>query len=289
MRSSADHPRHARQPARHSDPARFRFGAFTLEEASCELRNGDTVVPLQPQPFRLLAYLLRKAHRVISKEELLREVWPDAVVSEAALATALNAVRRALGDDGMRQEMVATMRRRGVRFVGRVERASRTSPASDGERASLVVLPFDNMTGDPARQHLADGMTEEVTARIARLPRVLVASRTSAFAYKERRLSAREIGRRLDVRYLIEGSVRASGDRLRVTAQLIDVDLGCHLWSASWNGEAADPIAVQCRIADDLSRPVANTIRAAERARRQGRIDRTRPSRGSTRPSTMSR
>ena len=138
-------------------------------------------------------------------------------------------------------------------------------------RPSLVVLPFDNLSGDPAQDYLADGVVEEITATLSRVRDFLVIARNSAFSYKGRTVDVRQIARELDVRYVLEGSLRKSGRRVRITAQLIDAETGAHIWSDRLDGGVDDIFDLQDRIAELVAGALYPSIRSAEieRARRK--------------------
>src|SRR6267143_5153782 len=179
--------------------------------------------------------------RVVSKDDLLQGVWGGRIVSESALTTRINAVRRALGDDGTAQRLVRTFTRKGIRFVGEVtEMSDPAAPtASDppsrtptaAPRLSIVVLPFTNLSNDPEQQYFADGITEDVTTDLSRIQNSFVISRNTAFTYRNKPVDTKQIGRELGVRYVLEGSVRRSGNKVRVNAKLIDAETDAHLWA----------------------------------------------------------
>ena len=157
------------------------FGDHRLDIERRELRRRGELIDLEPKAFDLLAFLVRNRNRVVSKDDLLQAVWDGRIVSESALTTRINAVRRALGDDGTAQRLIRTFTRKGVRFVGEVtEVPDATSPADatcrrpgcrpPTDKPSIAVLPFQNMTGDPEQEYFVDGMVEEITTAIARFP-----------------------------------------------------------------------------------------------------------------------
>jgi TolB-like protein len=213
------------------------FGNHRLDIERRELRRGDELVEVEPKAFDLLAFLVQHRDRVVSKDDLLQAVWHGRVVSESALTTRINAVRRALGDDGTAQLMIRTFTRKGVRFVGEVTEVSdRIAP----EKPSIAVLPFQNMSGDPEQEYFADGMVEEITTAIARCPGLFVIARNSSYAYKGKSIELRQVARELGVRYVLEGSVRKAGDRVRIAGQLIDSTTGAHVWTDRFDGTLDD-------------------------------------------------
>ena len=216
------------------------FGDHRLDIKRRELRRGDELMELEPKAFDLLAFLVQHRDRVVSKDDLLQEVWGGRIVSESALTTRINAVRRALGDDGTAQRLVRTFTRKGIRFVGEVTEisdpatpavAAATSIAQPlvAPRMSIVVMPFANLSSDPEQQYFAGGITEDLTTDLSRIRHSFVISRNTAFTYRNKPVETKQIGRELGVRYMLEGSVRRSGNQLRVNTQLIDAQSDAHL------------------------------------------------------------
>jgi TolB-like protein len=241
----------------------FRFGDHVLDIERRELRRGGEPVALEPQVFDLLVYLVRNRGRVVSKDDLIDGVWGGRIVSDSALTTRLNAVRKAVNDSGAEQRVIRTVPRRGVRFIGEVSEedppAARAdvTPAAIGPliapRLSIVVLPFANLSNDPEQQYFADGVTGDLTTDLSRIPDMLVISRNTAFTYRNKPIDTRQIGRELDVRYVLEGEVQRSGNRVRVTAQLIDAETDAHLWAERFEGDAGDLFALQDEITNRIA------------------------------------
>src|SRR5215813_2478939 len=201
-----------------------------------ELRRGSELRSIEPQVFDLLEYLIRNRERVVSKDDLLATVWSGRTVSDATVASRLNAARAAIGDNGEEQRVIRTILRKGFRFVGIVreelkdatataERSTPDLPASP----SIAVLPFQNMSGDLEHEYFADGIVEEIITALSRMSGLFVIARNSSFTYKGRAVDVRQVGRELGVRYVLEGSVRKAGSRVRITGQLIDASAGAHL------------------------------------------------------------
>src|ERR1700687_6107675 len=176
---------------RGSATMRYLFERYTLDRAVCELLHGADIVPIAPQVFDLLAYLMRNRDRVVSKDELIAAIWDGRVVSDSALTTRLNLVRNAIGDSGREQRLLKTLPRKGFRFVGAVweERGhsgapapviSHEAPTLAGHlsgRPSIIVLPFTNLSGDPNLDIFGEGITEDVLTELSKLRElVLIAS-----------------------------------------------------------------------------------------------------------------
>lgn len=207
------------------------FGDYRLDIERRELHRGSDLIAVEPKVFDLLAFLVRERHRVVSKDDLLQAIWGGRIVSEFALTTRINAARCAIGDDGATQRLIRTFTRKGIRFVGEV--AERPAPAV-ADRPSIAVLPFHNMTADPEQDYFADGMVEELITALSRIRWLFVIAHNSSFSYKGQ--SVKQVGHDLGVRYVLEGSIRKAGNRIRITGQLIDVVTGAHLWSRKPRG-----------------------------------------------------
>lgn len=179
-------------------------------------------------------------------------------MSEFALSTRINAARTAIGDSGAEQQLIKTLPRKGVRFVGSVreEHSAAALPAavdapapasSRSDRPSIAVLPFQNMSNDADQDYFADGMVDEIITSLSRIRWLIVTSRTSTFAFKGKNDDIRDIARKLNVRYVLEGSVRKHAKRVRIIGQLIDAATGAHIWADRVDGMLDD--ISNCRIA----------------------------------------
>jgi adenylate cyclase len=257
----------------------FAFGDHLLDVDRCELRRDGTPVALEPQVFDLLVYLVRNRGRVVSKDDLIESIWGGRVVSESAVTTALNAARNAIGDSGAAQKFIRTISRKGVRFIAEVrevgppaqaERAltvAETMPLTVPDKPSIAVLPFANMSNDPDQEFFADGIAEDIITAMSRYPSLFVIARNSCFVYKGRAVDVKQIAHELGVRYVLEGSLRKSGNRIRVTAQLVDARTGNQAWAERYDRDLADIFAVQDEITDAVTIAIAPAIADAERQR----------------------
>src|SRR5215213_2114003 len=252
---------------------RYLFEDYALDTDRRELRRGGTLVTIEPQVFDLLAYLIQHGDRVVTKDDLLAAVWNGRFVSESALTTRINAARTALGDDGKEQRVIRTLRGRGVRFVGDVRllrdanSITNSQPPTLPDRPSIAVLPFANINGDPAQEYLIDGIAEDILSALSRVQWLFVIARQSSFSYKGRALDVKQIGRELGVRYLVEGSIRTSGNRLRITVRLIDAGTGTHLWTDRFNGTLDDVFELQDNVASCITGVIEPALQMAERRR----------------------
>lgn len=261
----------------------YQFDDFALDTKRRELRRGDGLVAVEPQVFDVLEFLIRARERVVSRDDLLAAVWQGRIVSEATLSSRVNSARAAIGDNGEEQRLIRTLPRKGVRFVGAVQEVS--DPPSkpvvetvaesgnprigDPEKPSIAVLPFTNMSGDPEQDYFADGMAEEIITALSRCSGLLVIARNSSFTYKGKAVDIRRVGRELGVAYVLEGSVRRGGERLRISGQLIDATSGAHLWADRFDGDLSDVFELQDRISESVVAAIEPTLQFAEIERRK--------------------
>jgi adenylate cyclase len=252
----------------------FRFKGYTLDIARTALRAADHDVQLRPKSFEVLRYLLENADRTVTKEELMEAVWPDVVVTDHVLAHCVSEVRQAIGDQN--QAIIKTMPRRGYRFTAPVVRVATSAapeaqpapPSPDfgpqSDRPSVAVLPFANLSGDPQQDYFSDGITEDIITELSRFSELLVIARNSSFQYKGKAVDIRQVSRELGARYILEGSVRRSGDRVRITAQLIDAVTGAHRWAERYDRELVDVFALQDEVARAIVTIIAAHVNRAE-------------------------
>jgi TolB-like protein len=261
----------------------YRFEKYVLDTDRRELRQGGDLVPLAPQVFDILVYLIHHRERVVSKDDLMAAVWGGRIVSESALTTRLNGARKAIGDSGEDQRLIKTLRRSGVRFVGDVceEKQPANTPARDRsapiaslvsqEQPSIVVLPFANLSGDPLQDYFTDGVVEDITTELSRFSELFVIARNSSFTYKGQAVDVRAVGRDLGVRYALEGSVRKVEKRVRITGQLIDAESGKHIWADRFESSLQDIFALQDQMAHSVVGAITPRLEQAEieRAKRK--------------------
>jgi len=243
---------------------RYLFEEYAFDTDRRELHRGADVVSIAPQVFDLLEYLIRNRQRVVSKDDLINAIWNGRIISDAALTTRLNVARTVIGDSGDEQRFIKTLPRKGFRFVGVVhegDRPSDSAVASDNhkesskpalalpDKPSIAVLPFENMSGDPEQEYFADGMVEEITTALSRFKWLFVIARNSSFTFKGRAVDIKEVGRRLGVRYVLEGSVRKGAGKVRIAGQLIDAVTGAHIWADRFERDLTDIFALQDEVA----------------------------------------
>jgi TolB-like protein len=259
----------------------FCFDNHTLDTERRELLRGGEPVALQPQVFDLLVHLVQNRARVLSKDDLIAMVWGGRIVSDSTLTSRINAARTAVGDSGKQQRLIRTVPRKGVRFVGDVgevpdgvqpvaaDAPPRALPVPD--RPTIAVLAFDNMSGDGKQEYFSDGISEDIITALSRVRWFFVIARNSSFIYKGRSVHISQVAEELGVRYVVEGSVRKEGGRVRITAQLNDVATGSHIWAEHYDRDLTDVFAVQDEITDAIVAAIEPQIYAAEnfRARRK--------------------
>jgi TolB-like protein len=252
----------------------FVFDNHVLDADRRELHRGSAAIAVEPQVFDLLLHLVQNRDRVVSKDDLIASVWRGRIVSDSTLASRINAARRAIGDNGDAQRLIRTVARRGIRFVGSVDARSdapvvRMAPAVRAERPAIAVLPFMNANGEPEQDYFADGIAEDIITELSRLRWFLVIARNSSFTYKGKPVPMRQIGEELGVGYLVEGSVRKSGERLRVTAQLNEVATGKQLWAERYDQRLSDVFAIQDEITEAVVAAIEPQVYANENFRAQ--------------------
>jgi TolB-like protein len=261
----------------------YHFETYELDAERRELRNAGKLIATEPQVFDLLEFLIRNRDRVVSKDDLIASIWGGRIVSESTLTSRINAARRAVGDTGEVQRLIKTLRHRGLRFVGTVaERRAeggklvamepvRSQHPMLTEKPSIVVLPFANFSGDTAQDYFADGMVEDITMALGRLPWLFVIASASAFTYRGRNVDARQVGIELGVRYVLRGSVRKDRSRLRIAVQLTDATNGQQLLSERSEDNIEEIFSIQDRVTMRLSAAIAPALRLKEvdRARRK--------------------
>jgi TolB-like protein/cytochrome c-type biogenesis protein CcmH/NrfG len=263
----------------------FQFEDFVLDPERRELRRAGCLVAVEPQVFDLLNHLIRNRDRVVTRDNLLDAVWNGRVVSESTLASRINAARRALNDNGDAQRLIRTVARKGIRFVGEVveNQAAAASASADAQkrheaarsslplpdRPAIAVLPFTNLSGEPEQEYFSDGISEDIITALSKLRWFFVIARNSSFIYKGKPVHLRQVAEELGVRYVVEGSVRKDGERVRITAQLNDVATGSHLWAERYDRELSNVFAVQDEITENIVAAIEPKLYVAESFRAQ--------------------
>lgn len=250
----------------------FAFGAYVLDVSRRELRQGGGIVPVEPQVFDLIHHLITERNRVVTKDELINAVWDGRIVSDSTLTSRINAARKAVGDCGRDQAFIRTYPRRGVRFVAQVrEEPTRTgdvarveadttsaghSRAGFGDKPVIAVLPFKNLTPGPEQDFLAESVRQDVVTALSWHRSLAVCSRD----YAEGRLDS-------EIHYLLEGSVRTFGRRVRITAQLVETALGAHLWAERYDVTENDILEAQDEVTAKIAARIEAEVGVTERLR----------------------
>ena len=293
--------------------ATFRFDAFELDAQRRTLWRADSEIDLRPLAFDALVFLLRRAGRVVTKDELVAAIWPGLVVTDDSITRCISDIRRALNDAD--QKIIKTVPRRGYTVAVPVapgppglappeavvaeSRSARTpSPvarrrglwaaatvlcigllwavwvmqqrpemAQTRRGLSIVVLPLASEGGDPAQDRLAAALTDEITIDLSRIPETFVIARATAESYRGRGIDARQVGRELGVRYVLDGGLVRLGDAVRLTLQLVETDSGRALWADRMDGELSDLPALYNRVTGTVARSLDLTLQGVETAR----------------------
>ena len=237
----------------------LRFGSFELDVRSRELRTGTATVRLQEQPFEILRMMLERPGALVTRDELRQRLWPDGtfVDFEHSLNAAVKRLRAALGDDADNPKFVETLPRRGYRFIAAMDAEGADKAGEAVPR--VAVLPFSNLSEGGAQEYFTDGLTEEMISQLGQRcrGRLGVIARWSSMVFKGSTQRSREIGQALRAHYLLEGSVRREGERVRVTASLVETASETHLWSETYERHLTDCLQVQSDIAARIAESLA--------------------------------
>ncbi|WP_158968228.1 winged helix-turn-helix domain-containing protein [Chachezhania sediminis] len=261
---------------------RYVFADFELDADRAELRREGQVVPVEPQVFDLLNLLVGAGDRIVTRDEIFDRIWGDRIVSDAALSSRVRDARKAIGDDGKAQKYIRTIQRRGLRFVGAAQKivpgvvAAQTpalaptspQPAPDSfERPAVAVLPFDDLTSDGRPSPLADCLTMELSAALSAWRYFPVIAHTSAARFRGSPLSAADIGAALKARYLVSGSIRNLGNRLKVQVTLTDTETDTQIWADRIAQDVAGVLDLEEEVAALIATAVSPELEGAEARR----------------------
>jgi adenylate cyclase len=262
----------------------IRFASFTLDLDRLCLRGPSGQAELRPKSYEVLRFLVEHAGRVVGKDEVMKAVWRDVTVTDESLVVCVSEVRRALGDTN--QQIVKTVPKRGYLLDVPISRSDVIGrpitptvepflqPATLPDQPSIAVLPFSNLSQDPGQEYFADGMVEDIITELSRFRGLFVIARNSSFQWKGKPVDVRQVGLELGVRYVLEGSVRKAGDRIRVSAQLIDAENGGHLWAEKYDNDSGNIFGLQ----DGLTASVVSAIQPEILVREGHRAARKNPS-----------
>jgi TolB-like protein len=252
--------------------ASYRFGPFRLDTEAEALFRGSEPVALGRRAVAVLRALVERPGTLVSKDALIEAAWSGLAIEDSNLTVQIAALRRAL--DAAPEHRIDTLSRRGYRFIGPVVKEERVGPAATPphaaparalpDRPSIAVLPFANMSGDPEQDYFADGMADDIITALSRCGSLFVIARNSSFIYKGRAVDIRQVGRELGVRYVLEGSVRRAGDRLRFTGQLVEAGDGVHIWADRFEGDASHVFDLQDRFTEGVVAAIEPKLQLAE-------------------------
>ena len=262
-------------------PTIYAFGPFRLDAQGGTLFMGTEAAALSQRAVALLRILIDRAGALVTKDALIKGAWPGLAVEDSNLTVQIAALRRALGEVPGGESWIATLPRRGYRFVGpavtksedrvpatpTVDAVTRPAPMmvlALPDQPSIVVLPFENLSGDPEQGYFVDGMVEEIITALSRIHWLFVIARNSSFTYKGQAVDVKQIGRELGVRYVLEGSVRKAEGRVRITAQLIEAETATHLWADRFEGSLEDVFDLQDQVAISVAGRIEPAVRTAE-------------------------
>jgi len=240
---------------------RYRFNQFELDTDRFEISKDGQPLPAEPQVIELLALLVENKDRVVGKEEINEVVWRGRIVSEAALSSRIKSLRQLLGDDGKTQQIIRTVHKKGFRFIAEVEPASSPGFAAAPEpavgdsaratkRPTVAVLPFANLSSEADQEYLSDGITTDIITLLSKHRWLNVVARNTTFGYKGKAPDLQELARDLDASYVVEGSVQRAGERVRISAKLIDAATGHHKWTERYDRDMSDIFSLQDEITD---------------------------------------
>src|SRR5215469_10554064 len=247
------------------------FGPFCLDLRRAELRRDGQPVRLHRRALGILCALAEAKGEIVGKDELMARLWPSRVVEEGNLHVHVSALRKSLDERGEGHSFVVTIPGRGYRLAdltglrsAQLAEGSLPSQLPLPDKPSIAVMPFANLSGDPDQEYFADGMVEEIITALSRIRWLFVIARTSTFSYKGRSLDLKRIGRELGVRYVLEGSVRKGGGRVRISAQLIEAETGAHLWAAHFDGSLEAIFDLQDQVAISVAGVIEPALQAVE-------------------------
>ncbi|MBZ9856177.1 winged helix-turn-helix domain-containing tetratricopeptide repeat protein [Mesorhizobium sp. CA13] len=244
------------------------FGPFRIDGGAGILFHGDQPTPLGQRAVALLALLVERTGKPVSKQALIEAVWPGQAIEDSNLTVQIAAARRMLENAAGGGSWIETLPRHGYRYVGPQVAIGGLGPEAPTltwpGKPSIAVLPFSNLSGDPEQDYFADGIVDDIITGLARINWLFVIARNSSFTYKGRAVDVKQVGRELGVRYVLEGSVRRAGGSVRVTGQMIDTSTGAHIWAERFDRASADIFALQDEIALAAVGAIAPSLRRVE-------------------------
>jgi adenylate cyclase len=247
------------------------FGRFRLDLRRPELRRDGQPVRIHRRALGILCALAEAKGEIVSRDELMARLWPGRIVEEGNLHVHVSALRKSLDEHGEGHSFVITVPGRGYRLADLT--GLRSAQMAEGslppqlplpDKPSIAVLPFQNISGDPEQEYFAEGMVEEIITALSRIRWLFVIARNSSFIYRGQAVDVKQIGRELGVRYVLEGSVRKAGERVRITAQLIEAETGTHLWADRFDGSLEAVFDLQDQVAIRVTGVIEPALQAVE-------------------------
>jgi adenylate cyclase len=260
----------------------YRFGPFELDAAEYRLLRDGVEVPLQLKAFETLCILVERAGRLLTKDELLRQLWPGTIVEENNLNKNISHLRKALGECPSGLSYIETVPRVGYRFAAQVEQVSAAGPTlvlahevqipppAPPKRKSVAVLYFENLSGEREDEYFRDGMTEDVITELEKIRELRLVPRTSMLAFRDKPASITQVGDQLCADFVMEGSVRRAGDRLRITARLAETSSGHSVWAERYDRRLEDVFVIQ----DEIAQSIAVALRVVLTEKEKHEIER---------------
>ncbi|MGH9524057.1 MAG: TPR end-of-group domain-containing protein [Terriglobales bacterium] len=243
-----------------------QFAGYRFDRGAGRLWRGQNELRLTPKASAVLKILVANAGNPVSKDELFATVWGGTAVTDDALTSCIQELRKAFADNPRQPNFIETRHRLGYRFVAQLSLLKQEPTGSvegGGHAVAIAVLPFADMSRERDQNYLCEGLAEELINALTRVDGLNVAARTASFRFSSNGADVTEIGRKLGVGTLLEGSVRKSGDRLRITVQLIDTATGYHRWSQRFDRMLVDVLAVQDEIAENVATSLRGSVLAA--------------------------
>src|SRR5882757_5127280 len=259
-----------------------KFGPFRLDADAKILFRGSEPTVLGQRAVALLRLLVERAGAPVSKDTLIEAAWPGLAIEDSNLTVQIAALRRVFEEVAGGAAWIETLPRRGYRYVGPSVATDNLPAAANPQTApalalpdkpSVAVLPFSNLSGDPEQEYFADGMVEDIIAGLSRIKWLFVVARNSSSTYSGKAVDVKRVGRELGVRYLLQGSLRKDGNRVRISAQMIEAETGGHVWAERFDRPLDDIFALQ----DEIALSVVGAIEPSLRRAEIERVQRKRP------------
>jgi TolB-like protein len=237
----------------------FQFNQITLDTAQYRLCVAGNPVSVEPQVFDLLVYLLENRNRLVTRDELLENLWKGKVVTDSALGARIKDARKAVGDNGKQQNIIKTIHGRGYQFVAKVETSSGVDKGiapPPPDQPSIVVLPFENLSEAQDSDYFADGLTKDIIANLCCYRELFVIDSHSAFMFRDSNFGAENFARQVAVEYIVRGSIRRADERVRISVELVEATSGRMIWTEKLERTLDDVFDLE----DEVSSKIASSL-----------------------------